>query len=61
MKNKVISHLYPWIHKNNLRGIFLVISAILYVFCDDHTDKIITGVMAILAIDSFSRRRENEN
>lgn len=41
-------------YKANIRGILLVICSILYIFCDDHTDKIITSVMAILAIDSFS-------
>jgi hypothetical protein len=58
---KVVKHLSPWFHKNNIRGIALAISAILYVFCDDHTDKIITAVMVILTIDSFTRRKERED
>lgn len=44
--------------KGNCRGIALCICSILYIFCNDHTDKIITAMMAILTIDSFSRTKK---
>ena len=43
--------------KDTCRGLALFFCSILYIFCDDHTDKIITAVMAILTIDSFSRNK----
>jgi hypothetical protein len=47
-----------WHH--TLRGLALILCSILYMVCDDHTDKIITSMMSILAIDSFTRKKDNE-
>ena len=47
-----------WYH--TIRGIILMICSILYVICDDHTDKIITGVMSLLAIDCFIRKKSDD-
>lgn len=44
--------------KDTCRGVALFICSILYIFCDEHTDKIITVVMTILTIDSFSRSQK---
>jgi len=42
---------------STIRGIILVVCSVLYVLCDDHTDKIITAVMSILALDNFARAK----
>lgn len=44
--------------KNTCRSAALLICSILYIFCDEHTDKIITVVITILTIDSFSRPKK---
>jgi hypothetical protein len=53
--------LRKWFGKDNwkhtCRGLALTVCSILYIFCDDHTDKILTGVMAILALDSFTKQK----
>jgi hypothetical protein len=58
----ILKNIIQWFDKDNwkdnCRGIALFICSILYIFCDDHTDKIITAVMAILTIDSFSRTKK---
>lgn len=47
---------YNW--KDAFRGIALFVCSILYIFCDEHTNKIITAMMAILTIDIFSRSKK---
>lgn len=42
---------------STIKGIMLIVCSILYVVCDDHTDKILTAVMTILALDCFSRAK----
>ncbi len=44
--------------KDTCRSIGLFVCCILYIFCDEHTDKIVTVVMTILTIDSFSRSKK---
>jgi hypothetical protein len=59
MIQKIITQ---WFGKDNwyhtCRGIILFVCSILYVLCDDHADKIITAVMTILTIDSFSQKNQ---
>jgi len=55
-------HIEKWFGKgiwyHTLRGIALICCSILYIICDDHTDKIISGVMSLLALDSFTRNKD---
>lgn len=44
--------------KDTCRGVALFICCIIYIFCDEHNDKIITVLMTILTIDSFSRSKK---
>jgi hypothetical protein len=38
---------------STVRGVMLVLCSVLYVICDDHTDKILTAFMTILAVECF--------
>lgn len=55
----ILRFIYRWFGPDTwmdtLRGIAITICSILYIVCDDHTDKILTGVMTILALDCFTR------
>lgn len=44
--------------KDSCRSVALFVCSLLSVFCDDYTDKIITVVIAILTIDSFSKTKK---